>query len=369
MSDTNFSLNKYFPTFNQLISQTLISPESILKIQNYAECLPGDISTFFGFECPLDTNNVSADFLFCSTKNTGKNSILAGLHPSIQMSEELFEDSAWNKVRQFCQEWENRESILYSNLSNIWLEFDIGQQLAPYSPCMFFGTATADNCTVSHSILIQEGLKLLVPEAIEGKRHQTLLKVFDRLPSSVHIFQIGAMLSRKSPAIRLCLRNIEPDEIVATLVDIGWNGDNGNLSNLIKTLMTISKRIDVDIDVGETIGNKIGLECYFGEDQKTLSLLTNFTDWLVEKQLTSQEKAQGLLSFHCLVHQDSAPQKWPAHLLHQAASSKTANYLRYWVHHIKVVHQKEAPLSAKAYLAIMPDQMDRAMFKKIMMIK
>ena len=86
---------------------------SLLKIRQYADSLPGQVSDFFGFECPLAANDHAVDLLFCSTQLEGHAKILAGQHRSISMPEKLLQMPAWQKVREFCIDWENPSSGLY----------------------------------------------------------------------------------------------------------------------------------------------------------------------------------------------------------------------------------------------------------------
>lgn len=363
-----FTLGDYFPPLDTKISRQLIGESQLAKIRNYADFIPGQVSAFFGFECPLASGQYAADLLFCSTQLEGHSKILAGQHHAIAMPPEFLELSAWRKVREFCIDWEDPSSPLNQQLLNIWLEFDIAKSEPPYAPNIFFGTLPPEKFASRNEghLIILEALERLVPEALEGERALTLNNVFKSLPVNAHIFQVGAMLAREVPAIRLCLRDIDRSEIIPTLSNMGWVGAEDELASLIDELDQHSDQIDIDIDVGETIGDKIGLECSFGRNSLTLNRMRSFTNWLVEKKLTSREKAQALMDFNGLVHQDSEPEKWAHFLLKIAAISgrDVANHISCWLHHIKLVHEVNRPLTAKAYLAVAPDRLPRQILRE-----
>lgn len=361
---TNFSLGDYFPPLERRLSRALISERQLIRIRDYANQVPGQVSAFFGFECHLGIGEASADLLFCSTQLEGHSKVLAGQHKKVALPDAFFELPAWRKVQEFCVKWEDPASSIHQKLFNIWLEFDIAKSEPPYSPSIFFGTQPPESLTSRDEghLVILEALEQLVPEALEGTRAMTLNSVLKHLPDSAYIFQVGAMLARNVPAIRICLRDLPPVDIVPTLSNMGWNGSSVELEELVRELAPISDRIDVDLDVGETIGTKIGLECSFGKDESSFRRMGTFTNYMVDKELTNREKAQALMDFNGLVHQDSAPDKWSPHLLNMAAISGpgVANHISCWLHHVKLVFEADTPLSAKAYLAVAPDRMQRA---------
>jgi hypothetical protein len=270
---------------------------------------------------------------------------------------------AWNIIQNFCCDWEDPQSSLHKKLLNIWLEFDVGESQAPYIPSIFFGTLPPDEEEDKNaSSIIIDALSRLVPEALEGQRGKQLFEVFNLLPAQAYIFQVGVMLSRKLPAIRICIRNIEPSKIVSSLIAMGWTGSVDRLSQVTEEISDYTTSIDIDIDVGETIGDKIGMECSFGHDQQTPEKLRNFTEWLIRNNMTSEEKAKALVSFHGLIHQDTDPDKWPQYAQKIAAllGNDVIHIIPYYVNHIKVVYQEGKSLSAKAYLAFKPDRTTRS---------
>ena len=362
-----FSLRDYITPVRSRIPPELINSASLDEIEQFAASIPGAVSAFFGFECPLgpdlDGLGRNADLLFCSTQLEGHTKILAGNHRSISLPSTLSSSPEWQKVQQFCQYWEDPSSPLNQQLLNIWLEFDIGQSNPPYAPSLFFGTQPASHHDV-HSLAetVFCALANLSPDAIAGRRGETLRRIILNPPDSeTHVFQVGVMLAREMPAIRICLRGLKPGQISATLAQWGWQEPAERLNGTIGKFETMASRIDLDIDVGEQIGSKIGLECSFGQDAQTVAQMRSFLQALVEEGLTSTRQADAMLGYNGLVHQDTDTQLWHEHLLRMAAlqGKDVINYLSCWLNHIKLVVDADKPLSAKAYLAVLAEREKR----------
>jgi hypothetical protein len=137
---------------------------------------------------------------------------------------------------------------------------------------------------------------------------------------------------------------------------------------LLDELGQRSDSIDIDIDVGEVIGDKIGLECSFGKNKLTLERMFALTQWLAEQGVSSKEKAEALMAFNGLVHQDAEPGKWAPFLMKVAsiAGPDVANHISCWLHHVKVVLESNKPLSAKGYLGVVPDRLARQVLRERM---
>ena len=354
-----FRLDHYLGCVANHIPQALVPNASLKTIREFASTIPGDVTSFFGFECPLSATLHHADFLICSTRLEGHSRILAGRHPKLALPEALFEHPAWRSVRAFCREWECDRSELHEALFNIWLEFDVDQnrQNRLFTPNIFFGTQPPALDDVHRrqeaSTFVRLAAGHLLPDATVGARGELLDRLFASLPGDSYVFQVGAMLARPAAAIRICIRGFEVSSIVDFLLTLGWSGGCSSLSAVLAELSPLADRIDLDLDLDEAVGSKIGMECYLVAESGDNQRLRSFVSYLVERNLCSVEKAEALLGYQGIDLQDAAPTSWPAYL-HKGAALRgddVASLMHRWVHHIKVVHQLDQPLSAKAYLA------------------
>lgn len=105
------------------------------------------------------------------------------------------------------------------------------------------------------------------------------------------------MLARKSDLARICIRNISPEATLEYLTALNWQGSIDGLKQTLEQLSTYADRIDLDIDVGESILPKIGLECYLEKQPKFNPKWQLFLDYLVEAGFCTEQKRASLLNY------------------------------------------------------------------------
>lgn len=330
----------------------LISESAWVRMTRLAAGLPGGCSSFFGFECPLGTDAEHVDFLFCSTREEGHTRVLAAAAPGAT-------DLAWQAVRALCAAWNAADAEL-AGLHNLWLEFDVGsrpQAHAVERPSLFFGLQPRS----AGPALASRALGLVEPAALTGARAALLTRLFEALPDSAHVFQIGVMLARDAPAIRVCVRQIDVNGVAGLLTRLGWTGDHAALLDLLASLALRAERVDLDLDLGDEIGPRIGLECYPGSDDAVAARLSALTDWLVARELCSTQQAAALVRYQGLTHPRAVSTPWPASWLAvaRARGDEYESCVCRWVHHVKLVFEAGAPRAAKAYLAVEHVPLDR----------
>jgi hypothetical protein len=339
---------------NHGLPPALISPEHITRINAVAHCLPAALTTFFGFECRLGDERPQADFLLYVTATEGGRDILAGAAPAALLLEPLQANPIWRRLRHFCQSWAEPTSLLHRHVQDLWLEFDIaGASTDPPLPSCFFRPHFPAGDTGKW--ITTTAIPMLRGQALPTSVEQNLLAALDNLPAEAHVFQVGIMLARQAEAVRLCLRNIGPAQILPYLTRLGWSEPVSQLDELISHLSRWVDRIDLDLDIGQTILPKIGLECYFdGQRQPQLEpRWYSFLDFLVDSGLCRPAKREGLLTYPGYIREKKQA-AWPPRL--RAASSLLGG--RYEIiffkglHHVKIVYQPACPLEAKAYLYV-----------------
>jgi hypothetical protein len=113
--------------------------------------------------------------------------------------------------------------------------------------------------------------------------------------------------------------------------------------------------VSLNIDVGETIGPKIGLECFFDGNRqpKREPRWGTFLDSLVRSGLCRAGKREALLKYPGYVDEKATDVTWPA-ALRRASRLLGGRSLSTFVrslHHVKIVYRLGEPLEAKAYLS------------------
>ena len=253
------------------VSPRLISPSAFSDISSVARVLPSTLAyNTFGFECRLGEELPRADFLVLATASCGRDS-LAGLHPTSTLPAPLMADPVWRRVRDFAARWAEPSSPLYHAVDNVWLEFDIDGPVPDVPvPSVFFGLPTNVQTDATHEpdvdryrATAETPIRLLSGDEPPPRMLETLSSCFRALSPDEQVFQVGLMLSRGADAVRLCIRLRSVERIVEYLAGVGWPGDEAGLRGVLDPLARSVDRVMLDIDVGETVGAKIGLECYF----------------------------------------------------------------------------------------------------------
>jgi len=369
------SLSDYLTVLRPEVSPQLISSECWQHIDTVAQKLPSAITPFWGFECPLGTEAASADFLICATAQDGGRQILAGDRDAMALPDSLQSYPIWQQIKKFSREWSTETSLLYSHVHNVWLEFDVSSLSNPVSsPSCFFApqpihaTASAVEAIAHpHEWITQTALKLLLNRKISEPVQHQLFKCLDALPPDAYVFQIGVMLSRDTDAIRICIRNISPELVLDYLTQLSWSGSPEELRSVLSQFSGYVDRIDLDLDVGETIAPKLGLECYLDQQPLVEPRWSAFLDQLVAEDLCVLSKRDHLLAYPGHIRRSRHPELWSSQLTQfsELLGSKYEIVFLKGLHHIKIAYQPNAPLTAKAYLAIGKTLIDKDALKQV----
>src|SRR5262249_16981666 len=161
-------------------------------------------SRFFGFECRLASTEPTADFLAC---------IAADGMQREAWARSLVKDASQSEVARrhasFVEDWADPGSPLYSNVGNLWVEFDLAAPDAAGSkPNLFLGSdklGAAQAESEGHRWLV-DAVARLTGMALSPRRRETLARCLAALPPDGRLFQTGMMLARPDPVLRLCFR-------------------------------------------------------------------------------------------------------------------------------------------------------------------
>ena len=339
--------------------QALISAESLERIAAVARFFPNELSAFFGFECRLGEKHPRADFSICIKQTEGGGEKLAGTHPSVSLPEPILDHPVWKLVKKFAVSWADPRSPLSENVSNLWLEFDLSGPVNDLPvPSVFCGTngigPGSSNPLQDPVWVTGEALPVLSGRRVSARVRENVHSCFSLLPGKSYVFQIGVMLARKVDAVRICIRDISPEQILEYLARIGWSDSGNEIEPTLARLAALVDRIDLDLDIAERVEPKIGLECYFTRKHDLEAGRDSFLGFLAESGLCTSDKRHALGKYGGIVFARNAGSQWPGNLQRLAGmlrGSYESTYLR-WIHHIKVVYTPGRETAAKAYLAV-----------------
>jgi hypothetical protein len=319
----------------------LVSPQALSHLQTLAKILPSFSYYYAGFECRLGANSSPAVDLF----------VFLPQH-ILNIPAPFLAHPVWQTFQEFQREWVTPTSFLSKQLKDIGLEFDLdGPPSQIPIPILFFEF----NRKMDHNeifVLIETIFKQF-NRPFSKKLAFNLQRCIHELPEGARIIQIGIMFSRPTEAVRIIIEDIQPEQILEYFPQIGWFDPTDRLKTIVPTLSHLVDSIGfLDIDVGETIHAKIGLECFFIKQPQYEPRWPLFFDYLVEKGLCSTAKRDAMIMWPGLFQKDTDPALWPTHLNWGDAflGDKAVSVFFRRISHIKIVYQPDKPLEAKGYL-------------------
>lgn len=315
----------------------LMSPESFAHIRKVAQALPAFAVDFFGFECRLGAGTAPTDCALNLTPDGAR--MLAGRH-AITPPEEL-QGGPWSKIQSFYQQWGDTRQPAYDDAGATWLEFDLSAS-AP-APNLLFGYWPRDiDMNRPPEWLSDTIIPLLLGDSVSEAVRQNFRRCLDACPPVTNDFQIGFMVARQIPVIRLCVFDMPAGEMFPYLDHIGWEGPGDELRTVVDAFRPHSDFIGLHLDIGERVYPHIGVEpnfvagCWSRQPRREPRWYRLF-DQLAGLGLLAPEKREALFSW--IGHQ-SLPAEGREVLLLRGLS------------HIKIVLRPGVEPLAKAYFGI-----------------
>lgn len=349
---------EYLNLIEANVPDKLISTNNYSQIKNIAKFFKNNITSFFGFETNICNNNSKSDYLFAISSRNGEREALLQLLESGIFPSSFINNSEWQNIYRFTKEWANSESILFSKVHGLWLEFDSNE----YSnetpiPSVFFHPASI---TASKLEKIEDkwftriALPLLTGKKISSRIEENLFRCVEKLPPGAALFQIGAMLSRSSDSIRLVFKRIQPDDIIPYLQSIGYKKDTTKLKETLNELKEYVTRMVLHIRVGEEIDPVVGIEGSFYPDKYHEETgWAKFLDYLKDKGLCHPEKYSALINYPGIEtnenEYDNEADIIPS--IKMSDDTKIKTLIRY-ISHIKITYSPDRELEAKAYSGV-----------------
>ncbi|BAZ48786.1 hypothetical protein NIES4103_13960 [Nostoc sp. NIES-4103] len=339
------TLDSYFEILEPDIQPTLISAEYVSAIRRVAGLFPCFVPNVFGFESRLNSSSGRTDF---AINMTAKGSELLAWELFERSQPEVFrQDSRWQRVSHFFQEWGETNESPFADANSVWLEFDMDRlSAAELVPSVILFAYWLDN--MESKMVVHRPLSWLTKTILPMLRGGPLPDYLERnflhcleLTTPALYFQVGTMLSRKIDVLRLCVFNITGDEITNFLSRIGLEECLGEIEQAIADFAGLVDSLCLHLDIGEVVYPRIGLELLYDnlhpwkrQPNKETRWLQLF-DQLVERGLCTPEKRKALLA-------------WPGYVPISQSSMSDGLLLR-GLQHIKLVFSPNQPLEAKAY--------------------
>jgi hypothetical protein len=361
----NFPDEVFFPSdflfsIETFISDDLISSENFSEIKKLAKQFNSNMTSFFGFESSLTSNNNRSDYLIAVSSQNGEREALLDLINNGKLSDEFLNKEEWRNVGIFTKIWADPKSILYNNILGLWLEFDTSDEFneAPV-PSIFLQTRPLrinnvediDKC----KWVTRTAIPILTGKMISKDLENKFINALENLPEKASVFHVASMLSRNTEGMRLVIKRINPEDIVPYLISIGWSDEDNGLEDLLKELKNFSNCIRLHINISEKVDPEIGLECFISPDKYHKGQgWDEFFNHLVKKGICLPNMKSALLDFPGVSQEDPTNEfnfesYLPSVKLNDENFSKAI--VRY-ISHVKVKYKPGNLTQAKAYTGV-----------------
>jgi NADPH:quinone reductase-like Zn-dependent oxidoreductase len=332
-------------TFARYVPAPFIGPECLARMREVAAALPAEASTFLGFECRLGAAPAEADLAICIGRDDA-----AHLARALALAPPGAEP-VWQRLAAFCRDWVAADE---AGITNTWLEFDLAGSRAgdPMPvPSLFLG--------MREGLEPGEDARIAATEAVLDRlsgdgRAATLRHAVAALPQGGRLFQIGVMLARPDPGLRLCASGLDASAIGRFLDRLGCADPDGTRSALIESLSPLAAELRLGLDAqGAAVAPRLGIEIHPGHDEAAAGRWQAICAMLLDRGLAKPDQIQAIGQWMGLQHSRLLKADWPAALDAHPARRPGAPAGAMWrsLNHVKLSVEPGRPLAAKAYLA------------------
>ena len=347
-------LSEVLAVVDPQLGAALLDATGRAALHHVADHLSAHLSPFWGLEVRLGDPAPRADILWEVGQEHGGIATLAGrnpLDPAADVTGPLRERSPfWHELGRFAQEWLDSPDWM-RRLGNIWLEVDSATASSPAEldagldrPSLFWGPSRS---------VIGSDRELLRHLAALGRRFYGLEldqaridAIGSTLPGKGTVFQMGVMGARTIPAMRLCVKDMDPGTMDRWLIAIGWPGDTGHLRHTLTRLQPLCDHIALNVDIlPDRVGPKLGIELYRTGQSVSMDGWQMLLDTLIARGLAQEGKVAALKDF---------PSYRQYRLMIKSLLRPTHMYpgLATNLHHLKLVVAGDATIEVKAYLSV-----------------
>jgi hypothetical protein len=325
------------------LQPALLGDVALERLRAAAALLPESAGTsLFGFEVALGHDRAECDFLVSfSTAENGPR-----LLREAASSPERAADPAWCAVARFATRW---GAELRDRIDDVWLEFDIGSD-HPRSPSLFFRPVGAAGDRYES---LDAALASLLDERLRASVRLGLTRHGDRLREHGSLFQVGVLLPRAAPGVRLCLM-MERDKAAHAVQALGLAVDRDLLDAIARPFEGVRAHGALDVDLAQDLLPSVGFESYLQPRLQTAATLSanGLLHALARRRLVTPARIAALQAY--VGTQYPGPgEPWPevVEAGRRLAQDRQWSCLVRYLHHVKVSFGAHGA-SAKGYLAV-----------------
>lgn len=264
----------------------LVSDQTIEDLVRVTRHLPALFSSNWGFELRPFNAIHGVDFLACVHE---PEQLVArpGVEGQVSFPETF---------RPVIDAWQDKRSILHEGVKNIWFEIDQEHLGLPDTPFNFF-IGPVENASplaladlLAHLVsLTSDGLLTEFKPAL-----QQLFRAKYLLQDPSWIAQVGIMRARQQSGFRVFIQDISRQAATGFLQGMSYPAlDREDLWKCWDALENAGARMALNVDLGRTIGPKLGLEAYF----KTVDAAKDYLQEWAEENHAEPSQYHALMRF------------------------------------------------------------------------
>ncbi len=277
----------------------LICEESAEQILAVASLFPESPSGILCFECLLSESSRYADFGFILDPHKQSfEEASAALSPTRAA---IGKKKHWNSFFNFFDQCGKR-GWYKNSFEKLWLFFDLGRSVSQTT-----GSGVPDP-TVYFSFLTKPHLELVEPfrenftqEKMSKGMRENLDRCYEECkPLNLHVRCFALMCSRSLDLVRIYVgTNAMRSNLGRYLSAIGYSCDIEPVVMLLEKIDPYLGRIGVGLDVGESIHDRINIECFIPScsESETKLRWNKIFSVLSSLNIISQEKKNILLNW------------------------------------------------------------------------
>jgi hypothetical protein len=330
----------------------LVSPAALQRLLAFLADVPGTVTHTVLLECRLGASDGPVDLSLQSLAQDSERDRFREFVDAPAQPGDWRQSEAGRTIRDFAARWIDPRSSVHHTLENAWLEFDFAANASPL-PALFFHLRYPRDATRAerqHKELLDEALTPFARLSPAPRATDRLAACIERLHRRKSLsYYIGAMLSRRTAALRLIPRSVGPDDIQPYLEALGFSAPAARPAfDALQSVLAMGGMAFPAVDVDEELQPNLGLECFLRK-RPWAPLL----DWLVSVGVCDAAKRDALLRFNRLVRQSAQPHAWsPTFAALAEFLPGHEPCIRRSLSHIKLSFREGRLLEAKAYLEV-----------------
>lgn len=359
------------PVFQRIMPFLQNSLESAGKLEammEVSELFP--LFSHVGFESILDTTAPGLDFLYCARRDIESQFLTTiGANKSMELMQS--KNPVWAKIRDFADAWNCKNSKIWKNVPNIWLEFDFRRNIeALFSPSLFVKIysyqqdQSFNNTSYGKNLSPSGYLETIqqVSEKLNLKLEYAIMKNIERcynvFLNDIFSCETGFWLGRNTKCVRLVfmMKTVSRKRLKELLTLAGWPKGTDFMEYPWDNLWPNVNGVSLSLDISEKIAPTLGVEIYTVCPKEIISFSENVNRWesmtlaLVHTKLCVTEKRKALLAWLGGIRVDQSDLKY-----FQAGKERYSGgdfIIRRNINHIKISYDPISGFQTKAYLSL-----------------